>query len=276
MPRGRSAFTLVELLVVIGIIATLIAILLPSLNKARRIAQATQCLSNLRQIGMAWSNYCNDNNGVSPPGWYGSSDQSGFGYQKGWYLGNPYNTGGGTFPMFKLGSYLGADDSVLRCPSTEGPGQESAGSPGFGWSAGTDTTAYPGLAINEYQSYGFNTWFDPTRDVQIGFTGGDSGFYNKVTQARDSSNTPVFADSKWGDIWTPRDTDTLPPMSAQLQAYCFQFNGPSPYGFMAHVAMPRHAQGINIVMADGSATYLPTASLWGLKWNSHFITRDHY
>ncbi len=64
--RGKQAFTLVELLVVIGIIAVLIAILLPALNAARAAAQKVVCASNIRQIGLGLYAYAASNRGWLP------------------------------------------------------------------------------------------------------------------------------------------------------------------------------------------------------------------
>jgi prepilin-type N-terminal cleavage/methylation domain-containing protein len=90
MKRSR-AFTLVELLVVVAIIAVLIALLLPSLGRAREMAKRAVCASNLRQNAMACLMYAEDNKG-----WFPQAD---------WRGGNLIDCNNGYFPWVKPSNY---------------------------------------------------------------------------------------------------------------------------------------------------------------------------
>jgi prepilin-type N-terminal cleavage/methylation domain-containing protein/prepilin-type processing-associated H-X9-DG protein len=112
MPRRRAshAFTLIELLVVISIIALLIAILLPALSAAREAARNAQCLSNIRQIGLANIGYMTEYDGWFPP----SQDTTVTPNQSWKTLLQGYMSGSGDPTQEKY--------AVFQCPSALLPG----------------------------------------------------------------------------------------------------------------------------------------------------------
>ena len=117
----QNAFTLVELLVVIGIIALLISILLPALNKAREQANKVKCLSNLRQIGLGFIQYANNNKG-SFPFVASRGNAGGVDFQEDWVHWRTTTANGG-LSTSSIAPYLSASsgflDSVFRCPSDD-------------------------------------------------------------------------------------------------------------------------------------------------------------
>lgn len=123
---SAAGFTLVELLVVMGIIALLIGILLPSLARAKEMSVRIKCMANMRQIVMASMMYVNASKGYVPfANWAGKESATAkYPYQAGWlYKSAPFGFNIGDPKSVKTGivySYLKSTD-VFHCPWDMGP-----------------------------------------------------------------------------------------------------------------------------------------------------------
>ncbi|MDB5297475.1 MAG: hypothetical protein JWO31_3458 [Phycisphaerales bacterium] len=251
MKRTRTnAFTLVELLVVIGIIALLISILLPSLNKARESARTIKCLSNLRQLGMATISYANEHKQYFP---YPTTT---LGEQMLWFgVVDPYL--GGTIATGRTGvAAERAYTSFKQCVVWE---EFDAG--------GLKTTGAQDPLKEGSRSFKMNSHlrrltFNGTKNVAS---------LAKVTDVRESTNFVMFGDAVSMDQTGPVD-------ASDNTQFSFEVNNkanPSP-------ALRHNKDAANTVFVDGHAATIyaktttrsvlsPLPSLTMKTWESEWV-----
>ena len=173
---STTAFTLVELLVVIGIIALLISILLPALNRARQHASQLACLSNLRQIGTAIQMYCNEYKDTLPIGSFDgtfdkntSSPRNGLGTDWAVLLMSIITRRGSTYGDGAADGAIGK--SVFQCPDGIPYPTDAVAFSDMGTAAGAvHYTPHPRMMGNIEQANGprwLGAWMPPYKKSQI-------------------------------------------------------------------------------------------------------------
>lgn len=239
-------FTLIELLVVISIIALLLSVLLPSLSRAKKMAQATICQAGLKQWGAIWLMYLDENNGSFPEGTIQGVNVAPRGQ---WIVA--------------LESYREQD--IKSCPSAKKDKIETQreGSVDSVWTWGgvNNDPTHPGI-IDE-GSYGLNAWlYNPPSSFKT-IQGRSTSFnWRKMTNISGTDNVPLFFDSSWPGagpkhIDTPVETkDTFVPWNDTQE--------------MRHTCFDRHLGHVNSAMMDFSVRKIGLKELWRLKWHKKF------
>lgn len=260
-----SAFTLVELLVVVAIIGLLAALLLTSFSSAKLRAKEIGCVSNIREMSLANTMYTHDSHGNTLP----------------------YDIHGeGLLWMGRLIDYQAKVDSVRLCPvATETTGSDADKSMQWGtadkawaWSStGTPDKLWSG-------SYCFNGWlYSELRNSKGVVSPEDAlGVFSKEFNVLYPARTPLFTDGNWLDAW-PRTND--PPATDLYNGY----HGTGFNGKIGRLTLPRHGGfvasraprqfdteqrlpgGINIACYDGHVELARLENLWNYYWSRTWV-----
>jgi prepilin-type N-terminal cleavage/methylation domain-containing protein/prepilin-type processing-associated H-X9-DG protein len=277
--KKQRAFTLVELLVVIGIIAVLIGILLPALNKARKAARITACLSNERQLVLGLIQYVQENKNHFSPYYDGSAPTK---FQINWLaqLTKPEQ-------LNKVRLCPDATEpNPLFAPAT--PPADNVAGPNMQGAAffcyGPYGQAMQGkdLATGNFTrysgSYAYNGYL--LRDDVSGspnlINPAKHGQAARVTRlhvppVRFFTDVPVVADGNWPIGW-PKETDTPPTNLYQIPPVGGNpnINSGTTGGNWNIFCMARHSMAINVGFLDGHATTVQLPDLWTLKWHAEW------
>jgi prepilin-type N-terminal cleavage/methylation domain-containing protein/prepilin-type processing-associated H-X9-DG protein len=282
----RRGFTLVELLVVIGIIAVLISILLPALEKARTQAKIVACASNQRQIYMAVAMYANDNNNALP-GTNAREADWGAQYYATWGAypwEYSYNNGSNlTFydppdptleappgaymnivRWFGVGVLVGnkylPPSTVVSCPDCIAVDPSNFAFNG-GWSLEPDYLANNGNVANMYTGQ-----YPATAGTYVLNT---LPYYNP--DPSDEANGKLGWPGMMGGRFLPA-SQQVPHMTALIMCLSSQSNSGTGDG----IAYAHNNMGVNVTYIDGHVSWMPvTAQDW--NWlNTNWLNSSEY